>query len=332
MKSDTMKVNVAVVGATGNVGRNVLSILSERNFPINKLYALASNSSIGQELPFGHELIKVEALENFDFKKADIAIFSAGSSISSKYAVLASQAGCICIDNTSYFRMHSDVPLVIPEINFKSTGDAKIIANPNCIVVPLAMVLNELRKHNSIKRVIVSTYQSVAGAGKDGICELHEQTQNLVDMETISPKKFAKQIAFNVIPFIDTLEENGFTKEENKIRAEVKKILNDETEVVATCVRVPVFVGHSISVNIEFNDNVSINEVIKLLNNAEGIIVTDEITTPAECAGKDAVYVSRIRKDPSIENGLCMWIVSDNVRKGAALNAVQIAELLLKNK
>ncbi len=333
-----MKYNVAVVGATGNVGTSMLSILAERNFPIANIYAIASRSSLGKEISFGEErILKIQSLDNFDFSGVDIALFSPGSAVSSKYAPIAAAAGCVVIDNTSYFRMNHNIPLIIPEINGNQIQFYKkrnIIANPNCAVIGLLMALKPLHDLVAIKRVVVATYQSVSGAGKQGMEELFEQTKGILTYKKMNTQKFSRQIAFNLIPQIDSFEQNGFTKEENKIRDETKKILSSDIEVVATCVRVPVFIGHSVAVNIEFCDQISVKEAIKSLKKMPGVVIVESLesfNTPAECAGEDAVYVSRVREDYSVKNGLCLWVVFDNIKKGAALNAVQIAELLIKN-
>lgn len=331
------KYNIAVVGATGNVGRAMLSILAERNFPVARMHAVASRSSIGKEVSFGDtRILKVEALDDFDFSAIDIALFSPGGAVSAKYAPIAAKTGCMVIDNTSHFRMHPEVPLIVAEVNPEALRYAKkrnIIANPNCSTMQLVMALKPLHDSAQIKRVSVATYQSVSGAGKKAMDELYEQTKHIVSGKSTSSNIFPQQIAFNVIPHIDVFEADGFTKEEHKMRNETKKILSPDIELVATCVRVPVFVAHSEAVNIEFNKKITVAQAIKLLQQMPGVRVLEsheKYDTPLHCAGEDYVYVSRIRKDPSVENGLCMWIISDNMRKGAALNAVQIAELLVK--
>lgn len=336
--SKGMKYNVAVVGATGNVGTAMLAILAERNFPIDTIHAIASRQSIGKEVSFGEErILKVKSLDDFDFTHVDIALFSPGGSVSAKYAPIAAAAGCVVIDNTSHFRMHSDIPLIVPEVNgdqIKHYKNKNIIANPNCSTIQLLMALKPLHDLAKIKRVVVATYQSVSGAGKDGMDELYEQTKAILTYKKVAPEKFSRQISFNLIPQIDTFDEDGFTKEENKMRNEVKKILSPDIEVVATCVRVPVFVGHSEAVNIEFHDQISVDNAAKALSKMSGVVVlkqNDKFSTPIDCVGEDAVYVSRLRKDPSVEHGLCLWVVADNVRKGAALNAVQIAEVLVRD-
>ena len=339
MTSNSYK--IAVVGATGNVGSNILKILDERNFPVDEIYALASRQSIGKQVSFGERKnLTVDAVENFDFSQANIAIFAAGSEIAKRYVPIAVKNKCVVIDNSSYFRMHNDVPLIVPEVNsdaVKDFNDSHIISNPNCVAVPLVMALKPLHDLSVITRVVVSTYQSVSGAGKKAMDELYEQTKGVFVYKKIAPSHFSRQISFNVIPQIDSFDENGFTKEENKIREEVKKILgSNNIEVVPTCVRVPVFIGHSISVNIEFEKNIDLEKALTALKKTPGVVLSDyqdsfKYTTPVECAGKDPVYISRVRRDPSVENGICMWIASDNMRKGAALNAVQIAEVLISS-
>lgn len=334
-----MKYNVAIVGATGNVGSNMLKILAERNFPVGSVYALASSKSIGKEVSFGEErIVKVDALENFDFSKSDIVFFSTDSSLSAKYAPIAAAAGNVVIDNTSHFRMDKEVPLVVPEVNEDKINffDKKnIIANPNCVAIPVAVALKPLHDLYGIERVVLSSYQSVSGAGKLGMDELYEQTKGTYVYKKIPAEKFKKQIAFNLIPQIDVIEESGFTGEETKVINELKKIFDSEIDVVPTCVRVPVFIGHSVAVSVEFKKDIDIESAKKALGKAKGVKITDsqdpyKYATPVECAGKDAVYVSRIRKDPTKKNSLCLWVVSDNLRKGAALNAVQIAESLVE--
>jgi len=334
-----MKYNVAVVGATGNVGSNMLKILAERNFPIGKIYALASRSSIGKEVSFGEErIVKVEALEDFDFTKTDIVLFSARSVLSAKYAPIAVRAKNIVIDNTSHFRMDKDVPLVVPEVNEESLNffdNKHIIANPNCVAIPVAVALKPLHDMYGIKRIVLSSYQSVSGAGKKGMDELYEQTKGTYVYKAVPSDAFKKKIAFNLIPQIDEFHEDGFTGEEKKVMQELQKIFASKMEVVATCVRVPIFIGHSVSVNVEFEKDISIEDAKKALHKAPGVIVSDikdpyKYATPIDCAGKDAVFVSRVRRDPAKKNAISMWIVSDNLRKGAALNAVQIAESLIK--
>ncbi len=335
-----MSYKIAVVGATGNVGREMLSILAERNFPATEVVALASINSKGKNISFGEKkILTVQALEEYDFTGTDIGLFSPGGKISAQYAPIAAKAGCVVIDNTSHFRMEQDVPLIIPEVNPEALKDYKkrnIIANPNCSTIQMLVALKPLHDAFQIKRIVVSTYQSVSGAGKAAMEELYRQTKSVYEINKVPPKEFKKQIAFNVIPHIDSFLDNGMTKEEVKMINETKKILDNNIKVSATCVRVPVFVGHSESVNIEFAKKVSSKEVRNILSKADGVTVIDnpedlKYITPIECVREDNVYVSRIRDDESIKNGINMWIVGDNLRKGAALNAVQIAELLIKD-
>jgi len=332
--------NVAVVGATGNVGKEILKILDERGFPVGEVFALASKRSVGREVSFGDiKTLKVQALEDFDFSQADIGLFSPGGSVSAKYAPKAADAGCVVIDNTSHFRMFEDVPLVIPEVNSAALKDytkSNIIANPNCSTIQMLVALKPLHDAAKIKRVVVSTYQSVSGAGKSAMDELFMQTKGIYVNQEPEVENFTKRIAFNVIPHIDVFMKDGYTKEEWKMIVETKKILDPKIEVTATCVRMPVFVGHAESINVEFENPLSEKEARNILEEAEGIVVHDRredggYITPVESVGEDAVYVSRLRKDPTVENGLNFWCVSDNIRKGAALNAVQIAEDLIKN-
>lgn len=333
------KYNVAVVGATGNVGSNMLKVLAERNFPVGKVYALASRSSIGKEVSFGEEkILKVEALEDFDFTKTEIVLFSARGALSAKYTPIAARAKNIVIDNTSHFRMDKDVPLVVPEVNEESLNffdNKNIIANPNCVVIPVAVALKPLHDLYGIKRIVIASYQSVSGSGKNGMDELYEQTKGTYVYKTVPPKAFKKKIAFNLIPQIDEFGDDGFTGEEKKVIEELQKIFAAKIEVVATCIRVPVFISHSVVVNVEFEKDISIDDAKKALKKAPGVVLTDtkdpyNYATPVECAGKDEVFVSRVRKDPARNNAISMWVVSDNLRKGAALNAVQIAESLIK--
>lgn len=335
-----MSYKVAVVGATGNVGREMLDILWERNFPVSEVIALASKASIGKEVSFGDDdILKVRALEDYDFRDTDIALFSPGSAVSKIFAPKAAEAGCVVIDNTSHFRMMPEIPLVVPEVNAAALKDFRktnIIANPNCSTMQMVVALKPLHDAVKIKRVVVSTYQSVSGAGKAAMDELYDQTKSIFMNDHKAPIKFTKRIAFNVIPHIDVFMEDGNTKEEWKMVQETKKILDPAIEISATCVRVPVFVGHSESVNIEFDGSMTVEEARAILEEAEGVVVYDErqdggYSTPIECAGEDGVFISRLRKDASIANGLNMWIVSDNLRKGAALNAVQIAETLIND-
>lgn len=334
-----MSYKIAVVGATGNVGREILEILDQRNFPAREVVALASRNSAGKEVSFGEtRTLTVQALDDYDFTGTDIALFSPGSAVSKIHAPRAAAAGCVVIDNTSHFRMEKDIPLVVPEVNadaLKNFRDRNIIANPNCSTIQMVVALKPLHAVNPIKRVVVSTYQSVSGAGKDAMDELYEQTKGLFVHDHKEPKKFSKRIAFNVIPHIDVFMEDGKTKEEWKMVEETKKILDPNIKVSATCVRVPVFVGHSESVNIEFTNPITVEEVYDILEDAPGIVVIDRreaggYATPVECVGEDGTYISRVRKDDTIANGINMWVVSDNLRKGAALNAVQIAETLIE--
>jgi len=332
-----MGYKVVVVGATGNVGREMLNILDEREFPITEIAALASRKSLGTEVSFGDTTLKTRDLETFDFAGWDIALFAVGSDATKKYAPKAAAAGCVVIDNSSLYRYDPDVPLIVPEVNADAImGYSKknIMANPNCSTAQMVVALKPLHDRARIKRVVVSTYQSVSGAGKEGLDELWDQTKSIYNPVTeVPPSKFTKQIAFNVIPHIDSFMEDGTTKEEWKMVAETKKIIDPKIKVTATCVRVPVFVGHSEAVNIEFEDFLDEDEARDILRESPGILVIDKredggYITPIECVGDYATYVSRIRQDSTIENGLNMWIVSDNLRKGAALNAVQIAEVL----
>lgn len=334
-----MSYNVAVVGATGNVGREMFNVLSERNFPVGEIHAVASKRSAGKEVSFGDtRTLKVKDLETFDFAGVDIALFSPGASVSKVHAPRAAEAGCVVIDNTSYFRMHEDIPLVVPEVNpeaLKNYRDRNIIANPNCSTIQMVVALKPLHDLAKIKRVVVSTYQSVSGAGKEAMDELYNQTKKIYVHEDHPAECFTKRIAFNAIPHIDVFMEDGYTKEEWKMRVETKKILDPSIEVTATCVRLPVFVGHAESINVEFERPISEAEAYEALENAEGIMVVDRredggYITPVECVGEDATIISRLRKDPTIENGLNLWVVADNMRKGAALNTVQIAETLIE--
>ena len=337
-----MGYRVAVVGATGAVGREMLQTLAERKFPADKVYALASSNSSGKEISYGEDItLKIESLESFDFTQVDIALFSAGGNISKEFGSIAGDAGCIVIDNSSAFRMDEDVPLIVPEVNgdavdgfLASKGGRNIIANPNCSTAQMVVALKPLHDRAKIKRVVVSTYQSVSGTGKDAIDELWNQTKGkYVPGQEVEAKVYTKDIAFNVIPHIDVFMDDGSTKEEWKMVAETKKIIDPEIKVTATCVRVPVFVGHSEAINIEFEDFIDEDEVRDILRESPGILVVDKredggYITPVECVGEYATYISRIRQDSTIENGINLWCVSDNLRKGAALNAIQIAELL----
>jgi aspartate-semialdehyde dehydrogenase len=333
-----MGYRIAVVGATGNVGREMLNILAERQFPFDEVAAVASARSTGDIIDFGEsgEELKVKNLEHFDFTGWDMALFAAGSEISKAHAPRAAQAGCTVIDNSSLYRMDPDVPLIVPEVNAEALAGYRrknIIANPNCSTAQMVVALKPLHDAAKIKRVVVSTYQSVSGAGKAGMDELFEQSRNIFVGDSVEPVKFSKQIAFNVIPHIDSFLDDGSTKEEWKMVVETKKILDPAIKVTATCVRVPVFVGHSEAINIEFEREISADEARDILREAPGVMVVDKreaggYVTPVEAVGEYATYVSRIREDPTVENGLSLWCVSDNLRKGAALNAVQIAELL----
>jgi aspartate-semialdehyde dehydrogenase len=335
-----MGYKVAIVGATGNVGREMLNVLAERKFPVDELYALASRRSIGTEVSFGDSVIKCRDLETFDFKGVDFCLMSAGSAVSKEWSPRIGAQGTIVIDNSSCWRYDQDVPLVVPEVNGDAVrGFAKknIIANPNCSTAQLVVALKPLHDVATITRVVVSTYQSVSGAGKDGMDELFAQTKAVYTAGEMEMKKFPKRIAFNLIPHIDVFMEDGYTKEEWKMMAETKKILDPRIKLTATCVRVPVFVGHSEAVNIEFEKPLSPEEAREILRSAPGVMVIDKrepggYITPVEAAGDYATFVSRIREDATVENGLTMWIVSDNLLKGAALNAVQIAETLIHQR
>src|SRR5436305_7564437 len=335
-----MGYKVAVVGATGNVGREMLNILDERKFPADEVVALASRRSIGVEVSYGDRTLKVKALEHYDFSDVDICLMSAGGSVSKEWSPKIAAAGAVVIDNSSAWRMDPDVPLIVPEVNADAVAGytkKNIIANPNCSTAQLVVALKPLHDKATITRVVVATYQSVSGAGKEAMDELFTQTKSVYTLDEITPKKFPKRMAFNVIPHIDVFMEDGFTKEEWKMVAETKKILDPKIKVVATCVRVPVFVGHSEAVNIEFENPITADEAREVLRDAPGVIVIDKhedggYVTPYEAAGEDATYISRIREDPTVDSGLVMWIVSDNLRKGAALNAVQIAECLVNRK
>jgi aspartate-semialdehyde dehydrogenase len=333
-----MGYRVAVVGATGNVGREMLQILAERDFPADDVVALASARSAGKQTSFGDKsVLKVQDLAKFDFKGIDIVLSSPGAKVSAEHSPRAAKAGAVVIDNTSYWRMDPDVPLVVPEVNAKAIAGYKgrgIIANPNCSTIQMVVALKPIHDAAVIKRVVVSTYQSTSGAGKEGMDELLNQTKSFFVNQTLDPKKFTKGIAFNVIPHIDVFLDDGSTKEEWKMVVETKKILDPKIKVVATCVRVPVFVGHCEAVNIEFANPITADEARELLRNAPGCLVIDKreaggYATPYEAAGEDATYISRIREDPTVDNGLVLWCVSDNLRKGAALNAIQIAECLI---
>ncbi|MEO8619156.1 MAG: aspartate-semialdehyde dehydrogenase [Sphingomicrobium sp.] len=329
---------LVVVGATGNVGREILNILAERQFPLAEIAAVASPRSTGDIIDFGDsgKELKVQNIEHFDFEGWDIALFAAGGDVSKAYALKAANAGCTVIDNSSHFRMDPDVPLIVPEVNPEAIDGYRaknIIANPNCSTAQMVVALKPLHDAARIKRIVVATYQSVSGAGKAGMDELFEQSRNIFVGDSNTPVKFTKQIAFNVIPHIDSFLDDGSTKEEWKMVVETKKILGSAIKVSATCVRVPVFVGHSEAVHVEFHDEISADEARDLLREAPGVMLVDKredggYVTPVECVGDYATFVSRVREDPTVDNGLALWVVSDNLRKGAALNAVQIAELL----
>tara|TARA_B100000700_G_scaffold39893_1_gene40358 strand:- start:652 stop:1674 length:1023 start_codon:yes stop_codon:yes gene_type:complete len=332
----------AVVGATGNVGREILQILAERSVPSSEVIAIASAASKGLEVPYGHDaVLKVDSLESFDFGNVDIVLSSPGANVSREFAPKAAAAGAIVIDNTSEFRMDPEVPLVVPEVNAEAIANYKaknIIANPNCSTIQMVVALKPLHDEVGINRVVVSTYQSVSGAGKSAMDELFNQTRGIYanEPEQKFMENFTKSIAFNVIPHIDVFMEDGSTKEEWKMSVETKKIIDPSIEVHANCVRVPVFIGHAEWVNVELNSPLSYENARELLGAAPGLVVVDHrqdegYVTPVECAGEDAVYVSRIREDLTIENGLSFWVVSDNIRKGAALNTVQISEVLIND-
>ena len=331
-----MGYRVAVVGATGNVGREMMNILEELRFPVDELYAVASRKSIGVEVSFGEKILKCQALDQFDFSKVDIVLMSAGGSVSKEWSPKIGKMGPVVIDNSSAWRMDPDVPLIVPEVNpdaVEGFRKKNIIANPNCSTAQLVVALKPLHDAARIKRVVVSTYQSVSGAGKEGMDELWEQTKGVFVLGPSEPKKFPKQIAFNVIPFIGAFRDDGYTDEEAKMWNETKKMVDPAIELTVTCVRVPVFVGHSESVNIEFERPLDEDEARDILREAPGLLVVDKreptgYVTPKEVQGEHPVYVSRIRKDPTVANGLNLWVVGDNLRKGAALNAVQIAQLL----
>ena len=332
-----MGYRVAIVGATGNVGREMLNILEELAFPVDEIHAIASRKSKGVEVSFGDRTVKCQDIEQFDFASVDIVLMSAGGAVSREWSERIGKAGPIVIDNSSAFRKDPDVPLIVPEVNPDAVKDAKkknIIANPNCSTAQLVVALKPLHDAAKIKRVVVSTYQSVSGAGKEGMDELFTQTRAVFVADPVEAKKFTKRIAFNVIPHIDVFMEDGYTKEEWKVLAETKKMLDPKIKVTCTAVRVPVFIGHSESVNIEFENEITADQARDILREAPGCLVIDKrenggYITPVESAGEDATYISRIREDATVENGLNLWVVSDNLRKGAALNAVQIAELLI---
>ncbi|OQW55242.1 MAG: aspartate-semialdehyde dehydrogenase [Proteobacteria bacterium SG_bin9] len=335
-----MGYKVAVVGATGNVGREMLNILSERSFPADEVVALASRRSIGVDVSYGDKTLKVKALDNYDFSDVDICVMSAGGETSKEWSPKIAAKGAVVIDNSSAFRYDADVPLVVPEVNADAlAGYTKrnIIANPNCSTAQLVVALKPLHDAAKIKRVVVATYQSVSGAGKDAMDELFSQTKSVYTNDELKLKKFPKRIAFNVIPHIDVFMEDGYTKEEWKMVAETKKMLDPKIKLTATCVRVPVFIGHSEAVNVEFENPITADEARDILRKAPGCLVIDKrepggYVTPYESAGEDATYISRIREDATVENGLSFWCVSDNLRKGAALNTIQIAESLINRK
>ena len=333
-----MGFKIAIVGATGNVGREMLNILEERGFPADEVVALASRRSQGTEVSFGDRTLKVKDLATYDFSDTDICLMSAGGNVSKEWSPKIGRQGCVVIDNSSAWRYDQDVPLIVPEVNpdaIERFTRKNIIANPNCSTAQLVVALKPLHDHATIKRIVVSTYQSVSGAGKEGMDELFQQTRAVFVADPISNKKFTKRIAFNVMPHIDVFLDDGSTKEEWKMVAETKKMLDPKIKLTATCVRVPVFIGHSEAVNIEFENPITADEARDILREAPGCLVIDKredggYITPLESAGEDATYISRIREDSTLDNGLNLWIVSDNLRKGAALNTIQIAELLLE--
>ncbi|KFG70704.1 aspartate-semialdehyde dehydrogenase [Microvirga sp. BSC39] len=331
-----MGFKIAVVGATGNVGREMLSILAERAFPADEVVALASRRSQGSEVSYGDKTLKTKTLDTYDFSDVDICLMSAGGEVSKEWSPKIAAQGAVVIDNSSAWRYDADVPLVVPEVNAEALRDMKkgIIANPNCSTAQLVVALKPLHDRATIKRVVVATYQSVSGAGKDGMDELDRQTKALYSLQDVQEKKFPKRIAFNLIPHIDTFMEDGYTKEEWKMMVETKKILDPKIKLTATCVRVPVFISHSEAVNVEFENPITADEARDILRSSPGIMVVDKrepggYITPHEAAGEDATYISRIREDITVENGLSFWCVSDNLRKGAALNAIQIAESMV---
>jgi len=333
-----MGFKIAIAGATGNVGREMLNILEERGFPADEVVALASRRSVGTEVSYGDRTLKVRALDNYDFSDTDICLMSAGGNVSKEWSPRIGKQGCVVIDNSSAWRYDQDVPLIVPEVNPDAVSGftrKNIIANPNCSTAQMVVALKPLHDRARIKRVVVATYQSVSGAGKEAMDELFTQTRAVFVADPVEAKKFTKRIAFNVIPHIDVFMEDGQTKEEWKMVAETKKILDPKIKVTATCVRVPVFISHSEAINLEFENPITAEEAQDILREAPGCLVVDKrenggYVTPIEAAGEDATYISRIREDPTIDNGLNLWVVSDNLRKGAALNTVQIAELLLE--
>ncbi|MCG6122848.1 MAG: aspartate-semialdehyde dehydrogenase [Microvirga sp.] len=335
-----MSYKVAVVGATGNVGRVMLDILSERAFPASEVVALASRRSLGKEVSFGDRTLKTKALDNYDFSDVDICLMSAGGDVSREWSPRIAAQGAVVIDNSSAWRYDQDVPLIVPEVNAAAVAGFRkknIIANPNCSTAQLVVALKPLHDRATIKRVVVATYQSVSGAGKDGEDELDRQTRAIYSLKDAETKKFPKRIAFNLIPHIDVFMEDGYTKEEWKMMVETKKILDPSIKLTATCVRVPVFVSHSEAVNVEFEKPITADEARAILRSAPGVLVIDKqepggYATPLDATGEDATYVSRIREDATVENGITFWCVADNLRKGAALNAVQIAEVLINRR
>lgn len=335
-----MGYKVAIVGATGNVGAEMLKILDERNFPADDVIALASERSVGREVSYGDKNLKVQDLAKFDFKGVDIVLSSPGAKVSAEYSPKAAKAGAIVVDNTSYWRMDPDVPLIVPEVNPQAINEVKkgIIANPNCSTIQMVVALKPLHEAATVKRVVVATYQSTSGSGKAAMDELFNQTKGIYSNQTPVPSVYPKQIAFNAIPQIDVFMDDGMTKEEWKMVVETKKILDPDIKVCASCVRIPVFIGHSEMINVELEKELSADDAKELFRNAPGITLVDveqeelRFVTPAEIQGEDDVYISRVREDISVENGLNFWCVSDNLRKGAALNTVQIAELLVKEK
>jgi aspartate-semialdehyde dehydrogenase len=334
-----MSYKVAVVGATGNVGREMLNVLDERAFPVSEVVALASTKSIGTEVSFGDATLKVKALDYYDFKGTDIVLMSAGGSVSKAWSPKIAAQGALVIDNSSAWRMDRDVPLVVPEVNADALNEIRkgIIANPNCSTIQLVVALKPLNDYAKIKRVVVATYQSVSGTGKDAMDELFTQTRAVFVADPIEHNRYPKQIAFNVIPYCGEFIDSGYTTEELKMMLETQKILDPDIQLTVTCVRVPVFIGHSEAVNIEFERPITAEKARGILRQSPGLLVVDKrddegYVTPIEAAGEDATYVSRIRKDPTVEHGLAMWVVSDNLRKGAALNAVQIAECVINRK
>ncbi len=331
-----MGYRIAVVGATGNVGREMMHILEELQFPVREIHAVASRKSVGKEVSYGDRVLKCVDLETFDFTKVDVVLMSAGGAVSREWSERIGAAGPIVIDNSSAWRQHPDVPLIVPEVNPDAVVDAhrkNIVANPNCSTAQLVVALKPLHDEAGIKRAVVSTYQSVSGAGKEGMDELWDQSKGVFVLGPTEPVKFPKQIAFNVIPFIGTFQDDGYTDEEAKMWKETHKMLDPDIKLTVTCVRVPVFVGHSLSVNLEFESALDADDARDILREAPGVVVIDKrdptgYITPKECVGEFGVFVSRIRNDPTVEHGLNLWVVSDNLRKGAALNAVQIAQLL----